>query len=291
MSNKTDFGEFLRSRRARVSPQDAGLPATTGRRRTAGLRREEVAMLAGLSIEYYTRLEQGKQSNPSRPVLEAIATVLRLDDDERRHLFELAGAPVEQGPSLEPSRTVRAEVRRLLDIVRPHPAYVLSRASDLLATNEAGMALLPGVEQWPVHARNTARYTFLHPDARRVYDNWDEVAAATVAHLRSAAGARPDAPDLTRVIGELLAESEEFARLWERYDVRTKTNGVKRFDHPAVGRMTLSYEVLEVARSDNHRLVVYQAEPGTPDHDAMLLLGLTADISTATGRQPRAADH
>ncbi|MEW9555853.1 helix-turn-helix transcriptional regulator [Nonomuraea sp. NPDC050783] len=275
MSTRSDLGEFLRSRRARVSPREAGLPATTGRRRTSGLRREEVAMLAGVSIEYYTRLEQGKQSNPSRPVLEAVAGVLRLDDDERRHLFGLAGAPVRRAPAApaRPARAeVRAEVRRLLDIVSPHPAQVLSRANDLLAANEQGLALLPGIEEWPARARNTARYTFLHPQGRRVYDNWEEVAAATVAHLRAVAGADPDAPDVTAVIGELVVKSAEFARLWERYDVRSRTNGRKRFNHPSVGRMTLSYEVLEVARSDGHRLVVYQAEPGTPDHDAMLLL-------------------
>jgi hypothetical protein len=129
----------------------------------------------------------------------------------------------------------------------------------------------------PSGARNTARYTFLHPEGRHVYDNWDEVAAATVAHLRAAAGAHPDAPDITSRIEELVAKSREFATLWERYDVRSRTNGRKRFSHPAVGRMTLSYEVLKVSRSDGHRLVVYQAEPGTPDHDAMLLLDLTAE--------------
>ncbi|MFD1938980.1 helix-turn-helix transcriptional regulator [Nonomuraea mangrovi] len=268
------LGEFLRSRRARVSPQEAGLPATTGRRRTEGLRREEVAMLAGVSIEYYTRLEQGKQNNPGRPVLEAVAGVLRLDEDERRHLFELARLPVEATAPARPSRGIRAEVRRLLDIVRPYPAYVLSRANDLLAANEQGMKLLPGIEQWPAAARNTARYTFLHPDARRVYGNWEEVAAATVAHLRAAAGAHPDAEELTGLIDELSVKSGEFAGLWERYDVRARTNGRKRFQHPVVGRMTLSYEVLTVARSEGHRLVVYQAEPGTPDHDAMMLLGL-----------------
>jgi transcriptional regulator with XRE-family HTH domain len=279
VSKKSDLGEFLRSRRARLSPQEVGLPATTGRRRTSGLRREEVAMLAGVSIEYYTRLEQGKQSNPSRPMLEAVAGVLRLDDDERRHLFELAGAPVKHAPA-QPGRTVRAEVRRLLDIVSPHPAYVLSRANDLLAANEQGLALLPGIQEWPARARNTARYTFLHPQGRQVYDNWEEVAAATVAHLRAVAGTDPDAPDVTSVIGELVVKSTEFARLWERYDVRSRTNGRKRFNHPSVGRMTLSYEVLEVARSDGHRLVVYQAEPGTPDHDAMLLLRFTGTPQT-----------
>ncbi|WP_240506992.1 helix-turn-helix transcriptional regulator [Thermoactinospora rubra] len=283
---KSELGEFLRARRARIAPQEAGLPATTGRRRTAGLRREEVAMLAGVSIEYYTRLEQGRQSNPSDQVLEAVAEVLRLDEDARRHLFELARTPVDR-PVAPPSRAVRGEVRRLLEIVQPYPAYVLSRANDLLAANDGGMRLLPGIEEWPARLRNTARYTFLHPEGRRVYDNWVEVAAATVAHLRAATGAHPNAPDLTALVGELVVKSREFAGLWERYDVRPRANGRKRFDHPDVGRMTLSYEVLTVARSDGHRLVVYQAEPGTPDHDAMMLLGLGARAGADGGTAAR----
>ncbi|MDX3233665.1 helix-turn-helix transcriptional regulator [Streptomyces sp. ME19-01-6] len=275
------LGEFLRSRRARVAPQEAGLPTVTGRRRTSGLRREEVAMLAGVSIEYYRRLEQGKQNRPGPAVLEAIAGVLRLDDDERAHLFAVAraaspargsGAPPESAPA---SHTPRPDVLRMLDLVAPCPAYLLSRSNDLLAANTSGMRLLPGIEEWPARRRNTVRYTFLHPRARRLYGNWDEVAAATVAHLRSVAGAHPDAPELTALIGELTVKSEEFAALWQRYDVRSRTNGRKCFADSAVGRMDLSYEAYEVARSEGHRLIVYQAEPGSPDHDAMLLLSLT----------------
>ncbi|MEU1662085.1 helix-turn-helix transcriptional regulator [Streptomyces sparsogenes] len=280
------LGEFLRTRRARVTPEEAGLPATTGRRRTAGLRREEVAMLAGVSIEYYRRLEQGKQHRPGPAVLEAVARVLRLDEDERRHLEELAraaDAPTAPAPAPPPSRTPRPEVLRMLDIVEPCPAYLLSRANDLLAANPRGLRLLPGIEEWPRRQRNTARYTFLHPAARRLYGNWEEVAAATVAHLRAAAGSHPDAPDVTAVIGELVVKSEEFAALWQRYDVRSRTNGRKHFTHPATGTMTLGYEVFEVARSDGHRLVVYQAEPGSTDHDAMVLLGLADERRVESG--------
>ncbi|MGW2403943.1 MmyB family transcriptional regulator [Streptomyces sp. NPDC001739] len=156
----------------------------------------------------------------------------------------------------------------------------MGRSNDLLAANTAGMRLLPGIEEWPVRQRNTARYTFLHPRARTLYGNWDEVAAATVAHLRAVSGAHPDAPDLTTLIGELAVKSGEFATLWQRYDVRSRTNGRKCFADSAVGRMDLSYEAYTVARTDGHRLVVYQAEPGTPDHDAMLLLSL-ADAPAA----------
>ncbi|QTD95953.1 Helix-turn-helix protein [Streptomyces cyanogenus] len=269
------LGEFLRARRARVTPEQAGLPATIGRRRTTGLRREEVALLAGVSIEYYRRLEQGKQHRPGAAVLDAVARVLRLDEDERRHLFALARAP-RSTPSqagTAPSRLLRQDVLRLLDIVDPCPAYVLSRANDLLAANPRGLRLLPGIEEWPNRHRNTARYTFLHPAARGLYGNWEDVAAATVAHLRASAGRYPDAPDVAGVIGELVVKSEEFAALWQRYEVRHRTNGRKHFTHPATGTMTLSYEAYEIARTDGHRLIVYQAEPGSPDHDAMLLLG------------------
>ncbi|MEX2981283.1 helix-turn-helix transcriptional regulator [Streptomyces sp. C36] len=268
------LGEFLRTRRARVTPEQAGLPLTTGRRRTTGLRREEVALLAGVSIEYYRRLEQGKQHRPGPAVLEAVAQVLRLDEDERRHLFELAKAPRDvTEPGTAPPRVLRPDVLRMLEIVEPCPAYVLSRANDLLAANTRGLRLLPGIEEWPGPRRNTARYTFLHPAARGLYGNWEDVASATVAHLRAAAGRYPDAPDVTGVVGELIVKSEEFATLWQRYEVRNRTNGRKYFTHPATGTMTLSYEAYEVARTDGHRLIVYQAEPGSLDHDAMLLLG------------------
>ncbi|MGW4897083.1 helix-turn-helix transcriptional regulator [Kitasatospora sp. NPDC004240] len=271
------LGEFLRTRRARVTPEQAGLPATTGRRRTTGLRREEVALLAGVSIEYYRRLEQGKQHRPGAAVLEAVARVLRLDEDERRHLIRLAGAPARSSAAAEgaqaPSRVLRPDVLRMLEIVEPCPAYVLGRANDLLAANARGLLLLPGIEEWPRAQRNTARYTFLHPAARGLYGNWEDVAAATVAHLRAMAGRYPDAPDITGVVGELVVKSEEFAALWQRYEVRSRTNGRKHFTHPATGTMTLGYEAYEIARTDGHRLIVYQAEPGSPDHDAMLLLG------------------
>ncbi|MGW0879317.1 helix-turn-helix transcriptional regulator [Streptomyces sp. NPDC002671] len=281
------LGEFLRTRRARVTPEEAGLPSTTGRRRTAGLRREEVALLAGVSIEYYRRLEQGKQHRPGPAVLEAVARVLRLDEDEHRHLFELAQAPDAPAPARAPSRTLRPDVLRMLDIVDPCPAYVLSRSNDLLSANPRGLRLLPGIEEWPEQRRNTARYTFLHPAARRLYGNWEEVAAATVAHLRAAAGRHPDAPDITGVVGELVVKSEAFAALWQGYEVHSRTNGRKCFAHPSTGTMTLSYEAYEVARTDGHRLIVYQAEPGSPDHDAMVLLGM-ADAAVNDGT-PRPA--
>ncbi|MEV6672229.1 helix-turn-helix transcriptional regulator [Streptomyces sp. NPDC051162] len=270
----TGLGDFLRSRRGRVTPQQAGLPPSAGRRRTVGLRREEVAILAGVSIEYYRRLEQGKQQRPSPAVLEAIARVLGLTEDERRHLAALGrrGTPAPGARPGEAHRTVRDDVRRMPGIAHPYPACLLSRSSGLLVANRPGLRLFPGIEDWPEPERNTARYAFLHPTARALYENWDDVAHGVVAHLRAAVVVHPGAPDITEVVDELTAQSPEFAALWQRYDVQARTNGRKVHRHPAVGLMTLTYEAFDVARSDGQRLVVYQAPPGTPDHEAMLRL-------------------
>ncbi|MFH8347559.1 helix-turn-helix transcriptional regulator [Streptomyces sp. NPDC018045] len=276
MGNRTELGDFLRSRRSRVAPQEAGLPPSAGRRRTAGLRREEVAILAGVSIEYYRRLEQGKQQRPSPAVLEAIGRVLKLTDDERRHLAELgrgrAAAPSAGARPGGASRTVRQEVLRMLDIAHPHPACVLSRSSDLLAANRGALRLFPGIEDWPERERNTARYAFVHPFARELYADWDDVAHGVVAHLRAAVVVHPGAPDICGIVDELTRCSDEFAALWQRYDVRARTNGRKVYRHPDAGRMTLTYEAFDVARSEGQRLVVYQAPPETPDYEALLRL-------------------
>ncbi|MGW7575571.1 helix-turn-helix transcriptional regulator [Streptomyces sp. NPDC054765] len=277
VGNRTELGDFLRSRRSRVTPHEAGLPPSAGRRRTAGLRREEVAILAGVSIEYYRRLEQGKQQRPSPPVLEAIARVLKLTDDEHRYLAELGRgrALVSAAEGRRPgraSRTVRNEVRRMLDITRPYPACVLSRSSDLLAANRAALLLFPGIEDWSERERNTARYAFIHPGARELYANWDDVAHGVVAHLRAAVVVHPGAPDICEVVDELTERSEAFAALWQRYDVRVRTNGRKVYRHPTAGRMALTYEAFDVARSDGQRLVVYQAPPDTSDYEALLRL-------------------
>ncbi|MEV5709276.1 helix-turn-helix transcriptional regulator [Actinoallomurus sp. NPDC052274] len=276
MRSRTELGEFLRSRRSRITPDEVGLPSSAGIRRTAGLRREEVAILAGVSIEYYRRLEQGKQQRPSAAVLAAIAHVLKLSEDERRHLTELSSsrAHEEAGKTQQrrASRTVRDEVLRMLDVVLPYPACVLSRSSDLLAANEPALSLFPGMEEWPPRHRNTARYAFLHASARQLYVNWADVARGVVAHLRTAVVLHPGAPDLHDLVAELSATSPEFTALWQRYDVRVRTNGRKVFRHPAAGPMTLTYEAFDVARSDGQRLIVYQAAPGTQDYDALLLL-------------------
>jgi transcriptional regulator with XRE-family HTH domain len=286
-----DLGEFLRARRARVRPTDVGLPVGTGLRRTAGLRREELAALAGISIDYCIRLEQGKETNPSAEVLDALASALLLDDEERAHLHTLARRAARQpgrrvdrrGGQPGPGRgeTVRPEVHRVLEKLRPWPAYVLNRISDVLAANPEALALFAGLADWPVRRRNTARYTFLHPTARELFADWSHSAATTAANLRAVAAEAPDTPGLAELVDELLERSDEFARLWRRYDVRRRRGEPKAFRHPQVGRLTLTYDVLHL--HDGQRISVYQAAPDSPDQDALGLLAMLAE-QTATTR-------
>jgi len=271
-----ELGRFLRARRAAVSPADLGLPAGAGHRRTPGLRREELAALAGVSIDYYIRLERGKETRPSSSVVDALARALRLDHEEAAYLRELAAQAARGGssPRQSVSRTVRPTVKLLLESLRPNPAYVVSRTNDILATNPGGLALLPGMADWPARQRNTIRYTFLHPAARTLWPDWEVKARACVAHLRAVAGTDPDAPELLAVVGELAVKSQDFSRMWERYDVRRVGNGQKTFVHPEVGTFTLAHEVMEINRTDGQRMVVYGAEPGTAEYDTMVLLDM-----------------
>jgi transcriptional regulator with XRE-family HTH domain len=249
------------------------------------LRREELATLAGVSIDYYTRLERGRETRPSPAVVDALARALRLDDDEHEFLKSLAAqaarhAPV---PPRPPSRTIRASTRLLLETLRPNPAYVVSRTYDMLAANPGGALLQPGLMDWPARQRNTIRYTFLHPEARDLWPDWEQKARSCVAQLRAVAGSDPDAPDLAALVGELLVKSPDFGRLWNRYEVRRAGAGHRVLRHPLVGTMRLAHETLGLNRADGHCLIVFLAEPGTPDHDAMLLLD-RADITDIADR-------
>jgi transcriptional regulator with XRE-family HTH domain len=285
-SGGTELGRLLHARRTQVTPADVGLTAGVGVRRTPGLRREEVAALAGVSIDYYTRLERGRETRPSPAVVDALARALRLDADEHEYLRSLAAQAARRAPQppSAPSRSVRRTVSMLLQTLRPNPAYVLSRTYDMLAANPGGAQLHPGLAQWPARQRNTIRYTFLHPAARDLWPDWEQKARGCVAQLRAVAGADPDAPDLAALVGELLVKSPDFGRLWGRYEVRRAGDGEKVFRHPAVGTLTLAHEILDLNRADGQRLVVYMAAPGTPDHDAMVLLdrvGLDATVPAA----------
>jgi transcriptional regulator with XRE-family HTH domain len=282
-----ELGRFLRARRAAVKPEELGLPTAAGPRRTPGLRREELAALAGVSIDYYIRLERGKETRPSPAVLDALARALRLDAEESSYLREVAaqaarGAAAQPRPT--PSRAVRPTLFLMLEAIRPCPAYVLSRTNDILAANPSGLHLMPGMAAWPAKQRNTIRYTFLHPYAQSLWPDWEMKARACVAHLRAVVGSVPDAPDVVALVGELVVKSPDFSRMWERYDVRRVGHGEKTFLHPDVGRITLTHEVLEVVRTQEQRLVVYCAEPGTPDHDAIVLLDMKGAEAEAQAR-------
>ncbi|OXY91276.1 helix-turn-helix transcriptional regulator [Streptomyces diastatochromogenes] len=282
----TELGRFLRARRARLTPAEAGLAAGFGLRRTPGLRREELATLAGISVDYYTRLERGKETRPSPSVVDALARALQLEDDEHEHLRSLAttAARSAPAPAAAPSRTVRPGTKLLLENLRPFPAYVVSRTNDLLAYNPGGLHLLAGIEDWPAKERNINRYVFLHPAARDLFDDWSNQLRGCVARLRALAGTEPDAPDLTRLAGELLVKSPDFARLWERYDVRARSHGRKTFHHPEVGDLTLGYQSMELEGTPGHRMLTYYAERNTPEYDALVLLDMLGSQPSPTGR-------
>jgi hypothetical protein len=215
-------------------------------------------------------------------VLDALARALHLDDAEHQHLRELAARAARYAPEPPPppSRTVRPHLKLVLEALRPSPAYIISRSMDLLAWNSGGLALYAGLDDWPAGQRNLARYLFLHPTARTLFqDDWEYQVRGCVARLRAQAGIDPDAPDLTSLVGELLLKSPEFTKLWERYDVVGRKKAQKTFHHPEVGTLTLSGQSMHLDDTPGQRLGVYTAEPGGPDHDAMLLLDLTVPQS------------
>ncbi|MFG2783619.1 helix-turn-helix transcriptional regulator [Streptomyces prunicolor] len=286
-SEGAELGRYLRARRTQTSPAHVGLTVGAGIRRTPGLRREELATLSGISIDYYVRLERGKETRPSPAVLDALARALHMDDQEHQHLRELAARAARYAPEPPPapSRTVRPHLKLLLESLRPNPALVISRSTDVLAWNPGGLALYAGLEEWPAKHRNLARYLFLHPAARDLFaDNWDRQITGCVARLRAIAGTAPDAPDLTNLVGELLLKSPDFAGLWERYEVTGRKPVQKTFHHPQVGTLTLTSQSLHIEGTPGQRIGVYTAEPGSPDHDALLLLDMTAGVPSPSTR-------
>lgn len=278
MDPHAEFARFLRSRRERLSPQDSGLPPSTKRRRTPGLRREEVAQLAGVSVDYYVRLEQGRKLRPSTAVLEALARALQLEPDEYRHMVTL----LNHAPSVtpRPPQRVRPGVLRLLERLDPTPGFVLGRRMDVLAWNRMAAALLGDFGALPPSRRNMIWLLFLHPPSRSLYVNWAANARESIAHLRAASGRHPNDPGIAELVAELSAKSAEFRELWARHDVREKGHGRKVLDHPDVGRLELEYETLRLHDDDDQFLVTFTAEADSPSQAALDLLAVLARATT-----------
>ncbi|PRX51455.1 transcriptional regulator with XRE-family HTH domain [Prauserella shujinwangii] len=283
------LGDFLRARRGRVSPEAAGV-VTSGVRRVPGLRREEVATRAGVSVDYYVRLEQGRERNPSAQVLDAIARALRLDDDARLHLFRVAGLTPRTHRGAGPERADPG-LSRLLEMWPENPALVLGKAYDVLAANRLAYALFDGLR----HGPNLLMKVFLDPEARTFYPDWDRVAANTVAGFRTLHGEAPHDPRIREVLEAVRAGSPDFAAMWQRHDARRKRLERKRFRHPQVGELTLRMHAFDVKSAPGQELVVYHAEPGSASADALRLLGtldathLREQHATRTAPGPDAA--
>ncbi|MFF3263277.1 helix-turn-helix transcriptional regulator [Streptomyces sp. NPDC002932] len=274
MDQRAELSEFLRIRRARLKPEDVGLPNVGRTRRVPGLRREELAQLAGVSVAYYTRLEQGNSGNVSGEVLDAIARALRLSDTEHAHLTHLANPKTKKkrAAAARPQR-LRAELQYLIDAMDSVPAYVLGRRMEILASNRMARALLGDETTLPPEERNMARIVFLDPDSRDLYVDWECKAVELVSALRLCAGCWPDDPLLSALVGELSVKSEEFRTLWAAHTVREKGHGTKRLHHPLVGDLTLSYETLKLPADQDMSLITFHAAPGSASEESMRLLG------------------
>ena len=270
----TGLGEFLRKCRADLTPEEAGIGGTVPGRRVRGLRREEVAALAGVSVDYYSRLEQGRHSSPSDAVLDALGRVFRLDRAGRAHLNDLA-RPARR-PAAPPPQRVRPALHQMIASMTDHPALVLGRRTDVLASNQLARALLTDWTALPPRDRNYTRWMLLDPAAREAFLDWPAVAAEAVGTLRLYAGRNLDDPRLNELVGELTIRSPEFRAWWNGHRVHERTHGVKRMRHPAVGPITLRYEALALTGDPDQTLFVYTTDPGSRSHDNLRLLALLA---------------
>ncbi|MFB6783474.1 helix-turn-helix transcriptional regulator [Streptomyces sp. NPDC056352] len=289
MDNRDEVSAFLKSRRAKITPEQAGLPVY-GQRRVPGLRRGEVAMLAGVSVEYYTRLERGNLTGASDSVLDALVQALRLDEAERSHLYALARAagpaPKARSRRKGARATVRPSVARIVEGMPELPAFVQNNRLDMLVANPMGRALYSEMYAEPAWAGNTARFAFFSPAARRFYADYERITHSAVGALRVEAAKNPYDQELSNLIGELSTRSDTFRRLWGTQDVHLFREGTKRFHHPVVGELILDHESMELPDESGLGIVVYSAPPGSPAADALKLLASWA----ATNAQAPGAD-
>lgn len=266
-ARRDELADFLQSRRARLNPREVGL-VPGGRRRVPGLRREETALLAGISIDYYVRLEQGRAGRPSEEVLRAVATALRLDPAEEDHLFQLARPWPAADAATEPAAGIRSEIRTMLGALGATPAFVINGRMDVLAANPLATALILDCASGPATRANAASMIFLDPVAESYYLDWEDVALEAIGFLRVTAARTPGDTGLARLLDELGA-SPRFPELWSRHEVARKGHGSKRLVHPEVGELTVRYETLTLPADPDQTLVMYVAEPGSPTAAAL----------------------
>lgn len=290
MDLRSEIREFLSSRRARITPEQAGLPAYGGNRRVQGLRREEVALLAGVSVDYYVRMERGSLAGASESVLESLASALQLDDAERDHLFALARQSGSHGARRKRKTpgTVRPALQQVLDAITDAPAWIRNGRHDVLAMNQLARALYsPVLQADPRRPANTTRFVYLNAEAaERFFVDYDQIARDAAAMLRLEAGRDPYDEDLIALVGELSTRSELFRQRWASQDVRFHRTGRKRLRHPVVGQLDLDFEALELPAEPGLQLNIYTAAAGTPTADALKLLA-----SWAASQENLATEH
>lgn len=275
MSSRTpdrdELGAFLKARRAELSPSDVGLPESGTYRRVAGLRREEVAQLAAISTDYYTRLEQGRIS-ASAPVLAALARVLRLTDDQRTYMYELAGKTAATKPRRRAPQKVKPHMQRILDHINDTPAIVMTPIHDILAWNPLAAALMIDFGEVPGRERNFLRLIFTDPRMRALYPDWEGLARAVISYIRMEAARTPDDPRLAELIGDLSIRDPQFRQWWAGHDVAFKRRGARTYNHSVVGEITLDWDTLTSDAEPDQQLIVYTAEPGSPSEQALRIL-------------------
>jgi transcriptional regulator with XRE-family HTH domain len=288
MDNRGQIREFLISRRERISPAQAGLPAYGGNRRVKGLRREEVALLAGVSIDYYVRMERGNLAGASDAVLNGIASALALDEAERAHLFDLARAAQSTPPRQRRTKTsgVTDGIQQVVDAITDAPAWVRNARHDMLAANRMARALYAPLFAGPRRPVNNARFIYLDPAARDFFADWDRAADDIAAMLRSEAGHNPYDKHLVELIGELSTLSEDFRTRWAAHNVRFHRTGRKRLRHPVVGTLDLDFEAMEFPAHPGLTLLVYTAAAATPAADSLKLLASWAATADKAGDLP-----
>ncbi|MER6290143.1 helix-turn-helix domain-containing protein [Streptomyces sviceus] len=280
---RAELSEFLRTRRARLKPEDVGLRGCGRYRRVPGLRREELAQLAGVSVAYYTRLEQGNGRTVSAEVLDAIARALRLSEAEHAHLTHLAKPRRHKKKPTGRAQQVRGPLRTLLDTMDGVPAILVGRRSDILVWNRMAAAVFGDWAELPTRERNWARLVFLRPEYRDLFVDWELKAGDVVSQLRMDAGSHPDDPQMAALVGELSVKSEEFRRLWATHDVKERCHGIQRLHHPLVGELDLRLESFHQADDHEQMLVTYHAEPNSPSAEALRLLASWGTDATRAG--------